>query len=129
MNYQTSIYDELYHRGVLGMKWGHRSSKSSRKSTVSEDHINAQKLKKKGVKSLSNTELKKYNERANLEKQYNDLSKKQTSKGKKIISDILANSGKAAATTLATAAFVYGGKKVLTAAFGEDLVGAMFKKK
>ena len=125
--------NELMHYGILGMHWGKRKASSSDSSTTkkmnSADYKEARSLKKKGYKSLSNAELKKYNERLNLEKQFKDLSKQEQSKGKKFISDVLANSGKTAATTLATAAIVYGGKKLIAAKFGEDVVGSMFKKK
>lgn len=127
-----SVQDEIMHYGVLGMKWGkHRSSTSSpsSKTNVSDDYRESQRIKKKSVSELSNAELRKYNERANLERQFKDLSKKDVSKGQKFVSDILTNSGKTAATTIATAAILYGGKKLIAAKFGEDVVSSMFKKK
>ena len=65
------IEKELKHYGVLGMKWGHR--KQSR--PMSEDAKKAKNLKKKKVSEMSNSELKRLNERMNLEQNYkrNDL--------------------------------------------------------
>ena len=62
--------DELYHSGVLGMRWGRRKVK--RKS--SEDYLNAKKIRKKKISELSNKELQEYNNRKNLEQNYKRLT-------------------------------------------------------
>ena len=83
--------NELYHYGVLGMKWGvrkDRSSGSSRnrgKSSWSDDAREAKALKKKGIKQLSNSELKKLNERTRLEQEYTRLNPSAVSKGWKMV--------------------------------------------
>lgn len=72
---------ELYHYGVLGMKWGvrrtpeqlgHRKSKSSKNVTSnwSDDAKAAAELRKKSVHELSNDELRRLNDRQNLEKNF-----------------------------------------------------------
>lgn len=86
---------DLYHVGILGMRWGHR--KSSGSSDASEDHTTAQNLKKKSLKSLSNSELKKLNERMQLEQNYKNLNPSSISKGSKIVKGVLA-----AGTTVAS---------------------------
>lgn len=68
---------ELKHYGVLGMKWGRR--KQSR--PMSEDAKTAKNLKKKKVSEMSNTELKKLNERMNLEQNYKRLNANTVSRG------------------------------------------------
>lgn len=81
--YYTS--DELYHHGILGMKWGvHRSRSSTGESSsgsrqhkkapveINEDYARAHS--KKSVKSMSNAELKQRIQRFNDEKQYAQLN-------------------------------------------------------
>ena len=71
--------DELYHYGILGMKWGRR------KSRMSQDAREAKALKKKKVSEMSNAELKKLNERRNLERNYKNLNPSAIAKGVAIV--------------------------------------------
>ena len=82
--------DELYHYGILGMKWGVRHDKKSsskprkRKRKVnnySDDVKEYRQIKKKKVSQMSNAELKKLNERRNLETNYHNLNKSKIAKG------------------------------------------------
>lgn len=77
----------LYHHGVKGMRWGVRRKASFRslssaeakkgpRENESEDHKVAQSLKKKSTASLSNQDLKRINERLQLEQNYANLTKK-----------------------------------------------------
>lgn len=90
-----SVDDFLMHYGIKGMRWGVRrgrnvSKKSSKKQSgdASDDHKTARSLKKKGTRSLSNSELKKVNERLQLERQFNALNPKQKSVGKRLASSL-----------------------------------------
>lgn len=79
------IGDFLAHYGVVGMKWGKGKSVSSIGSSSntrkkSQDHIDAMDLKKKRLSELSNTELKKLNQRLQLEQSYTQLMSKQNTK-------------------------------------------------
>ena len=67
--------DELYHYGVLGMKWGRR------KSRMSQDASEARAIKKKKVSEMSNAELKRLNERQNLERIYKQNNKSKIAIG------------------------------------------------
>lgn len=74
--------DELYHHGILGQKWGVRryqnengSLTPSGKKRYSTEHIDARELSKKGVSRLTNDELRRFNERMNLERNYRDLER------------------------------------------------------
>lgn len=95
--------NELYHHGVLGMKWGRRKARtksSSRKSKgkkipLHEDYINAHS--RKSVKSMSDKELKNRLQRLNMEQQYERLNPSKVNAGKKYATKVLA-----AATTTAT---------------------------
>ena len=104
--------DELYHYGILGMKWGVRrfqnkdgsltslgkSRKKSKSADVPthEDYSNAHN--KKSVKSMSDAELRARLNRLQMEKNYQTLiGDDNVSKGKKIVNGLL----KAATTTAA----------------------------
>ena len=80
--------EELYHYGVLGMKWGVRRNRSTSKSSISrkkkqkvdtrsEDSKNVAQIRKKKVKQMSNQELKEVNKRLELETRYTELSNKK----------------------------------------------------
>ena len=59
--------DELYHYGVLGMRWGHRKAKYRN----SKDYNRAHGLRKrKNYKQMSNNELQTVNKRLELENRY-----------------------------------------------------------
>lgn len=82
--------DALAHYGVKGMKWGRRKRD---KRTPSEDHTTARQLSKKKPEELSNVELKKLNERLQLERTYKDLqgknAKEKRDKGQKAVNDVM----------------------------------------
>lgn len=104
--------NELYHHGILGMKWGVRryqnkngsltpQGKSRKKSKDSdtpahEDYSKAHN--KKSVKSMSDAELRARLNRLQMEKNYRSLmGDENVSKGKTVANGILK-----AATTVAT---------------------------
>ncbi len=78
----------LKHHGIKGMKWGVRKDSTSEKSSApthsSSDHVQAESHKttinKHGLKALSNDDLKKLNERMQLEQTYRDLQNKKPTK-------------------------------------------------
>jgi hypothetical protein len=88
--------ENLYHVGVLGMKWGRRKGKTTQSRPNSEDHKESRSLKKNKVSTLSNAELRKLNDRLQLEKQYSALNPSKTQKGLNYVKSITA-----AGTTLA----------------------------
>lgn len=79
--YQIQIDNELYHHGILGMRWGHRKPKESKSSyknpyaTVSSNIKMAnnrftesgKKTKKINIKDMSNKELQSLIDRKRLE--------------------------------------------------------------
>ena len=90
--------NELYHYGVLGMKWGVRkgrstSSKSTRKRKASNYHEDYKKAHSgKSVKYMSDKELNDTNRRLQAERQYDQLTKK-TNIGKQIVNTFIATAG------------------------------------
>lgn len=86
--------NELYHYGVLGMRWGVRKSRASGlslsrpKRVKSEDYTRAKTLKKKKLSELTNAELKELNNRMQLESQYKNLKKQNISMGQKFVTDV-----------------------------------------
>ena len=106
--------NELYHYGVLGMKWGKRkargSSKKSKKDNYHEDYKKAHSGK--SYKSMSNQELGDTNKRLNMERQYKDLTKK-TNAGKKAVNAFVATAGTISAVIGATAVYKKVGNSII----------------
>lgn len=73
--------NELMHYGILGMKWGRR--KATRQT--SDDYRSVKKIRKKHYSEMSNAELRKANERLQLEANYKNLTKKKTGIGKRVV--------------------------------------------
>lgn len=110
--------DQLYHHGIRGQKWGIRrfqnedgtrtSAGKKREQTISksEDHTQSRSDRKKATQGLSNAELKRLNDRLQLEKTYKELTAAEIKRGesfsKSILKDIAKNSITKAGTTLAT---------------------------
>jgi hypothetical protein len=99
--WQYNHTDELYHYGVLGMKWGRRRyrrkdgtlTRAGRKRYGDNTHEDYKKAHdKKSVKLMSVQELRERNNRLNMEKQYHDYTKK-TSKGKAAITAFIKTAG------------------------------------
>lgn len=70
------IGGELKQYGVKGMKWGVIRSKAARakaKGEVSDDHVQSRASAKKKQSEMSNAELKRLNERLQLEKTNREL--------------------------------------------------------
>lgn len=114
--------NELYHYGVLGMKWGVRRSPSKlghkigikRKKKPSEPiHEDYKKAhSKKSVSSMSDAELRNRNNRLQMERQYAQLTQKK-SKGKKIVSGLIATAGTIAAAEGAYKTYKRVGNQIL----------------
>lgn len=106
--------DELYHYGVLGMKWGTRRTQNrlskvdrkAKKGNWSDDAKEAAKIKTKKLNQMSNAELNKLNNRKNLERNYKQLNPGAVKKG-------LAVAGTVAGVLGTVAAIYTNGGKVI----------------
>lgn len=110
--------NELYHYGVLGMKWGVRRSystsggykKRSKKSKPIIDPSYKKAHTKKKLKYMSDDELREVNKRLNLEKNYRDLTRTKK-KGKAVVDAFVGTAGTIAAVMGAYGTYKkYGGK-------------------
>lgn len=107
----NSVETILSHYGKKGMKWGVRKSSSSGQRTTFS----------KAPSKLSDLELGKRIKRMETEKKYNQLNRKDVSEGKKIVTDILASSGRRVATTVLTGASLVAIRAALTSKLGESV--------
>lgn len=131
--------DELYHYGVLGMKWGVRrsgtssvqstSSKKTKKMTADQKKKASMRKDVKNRRTLSDADLKRKIERIKSEKQLKDLTAEEIAPGKKFVSDVLSSSGRKVATALVTGAALYGVKAAMTKNFDiKEAAGYMTPK-
>lgn len=109
---------ELYHYGIKGMKWGVRK-KRSKTDGWSDDAKEAYRIKKKKVNQMSNAELRKVNERRNLERNYKQLNPNVVKRGVAVVATT--------AAAIGTMATLYNNGSNLVK-IGQKIVEGMKKK-
>lgn len=111
--------NELRHYGVLGMKWGVRRTPdqlaraAKKRGDWSEEAKDLKTIRSKKVKSLSNAELRRANERLNLEKNYRDLTPQSVRAGMSYLAGAVTLTAGALSIYKNYGALVKVGKKVI----------------
>ena len=131
---------QLYHHGIPGMKWGVRryqnndgtrtpaGKKRDGRHGKSEDHMKSRDGKKKGIDGLSNDELKKLNERLQLEEIYKRLTASDIQKSEKWVKKSI-ESARDQAVTEFSKGLMLGSAKLLVKKISPEFAEAAFKIK
>lgn len=119
--------NELYHYGIKGMKWGVRrfqnkdgsytpaGKKRRSQEDWSDDAKEAANIKKKSVNQMSNSELRKLNERQNLERQHKQLNPSRVKRGMAVVAAIAGGMGTIAALYNNSNQLIRAGKAIVEA--------------
>ena len=93
----TSWETELWHHGIKGQKWGVRRTaeelghitEAGSRTADAVGRLTSRKKKNTSVKNMSDEELRRRVNRLNMERQYSDLTRNDTSKGVEVVKDVL----------------------------------------
>jgi hypothetical protein len=136
--------NQLYHYGILGQKWGVRrfqnkdgtrtpaGKRRDEISEKSEDHVKSRDSKSKAPSGLSNEELKKLNERLQLEETYKKLTTEKIERGESFVKKAIVKGAGEALSEFSKGVFL-GSAKILVQQmapqFAEDAFGMKPKDK
>lgn len=104
---------DLYHYGVLGMKWGVRRYQPYAKGEKHKGKFLGKKRSKTDISTLSDAELRQRLNRLQMEKQYSQLTRKEISTGKKFVKDVVGTAAKTTAVAYTSKAIVGVVKKAM----------------
>lgn len=138
----TTPIDQLYHYGILGQKWGVRRFQkedgtrtpagkkrdAAREVQKSEDHIKSRSDKKKSPEGLSNEELRKLNERLQLEATFKNLTTEKIQKSESFVKKALRDASGQALTDF-TKGVLLGSAKLFVKSISPSFAEAAFNIK
>ena len=134
---QTPI-DKLYHHGILGQKWGRRRFQNSdgtrtsagkkREIEESDDYIKSRRDKNKSPEGLSTEELRKLNERLQLESTYKNLTTEKIQKSESFVKKAIRSAGEQALSEFAKGVFL-GSAKLLVKEISPEFARTAFSVK
>ena len=134
--------NQLYHHGIPGQKWGIRRFQNpdgtrtaagkkrdgNLDAEKSEDHVRSREHKKRATEGLSNEELRKLNERLQLEATYKNLTTEKIQKSESFVKSSLKNAGSQALTEFSKSVFL-GSAKLLVKNISPEFAEAAFNIK
>lgn len=139
----TTPIDQLYHYGIIGMRWGRRryqnedgsrtmlgrsQDRTSGRDKRAEEYQRTKDAKKKGTQRLSNEDLKKINERLVLEQTYRKLTEADRAKSESWVKNSIQKAAEGAVTDFTKGMFL-GTAKLLVKNFSPEFAEAAFSLK
>lgn len=139
----TTPIDQLYHHGIIGMKWGRRRyqnkdgtrtaagkkrDRMNGRNDRAEEYEKTRTAKKKGIDKFSNEELRKINERLQLEDTYKRLTAPQMKKSESWVKQSIQKAAEGAVTDFTKGVFL-GSAKLLVKNISPEFAEVAFSLK
>ena len=139
----TTPIDQLYHHGIIGMKWGRRRyqnkdgtrtaagkkrDRMNGRNDRAEEYEKTRTAKKKGIDKFSNEDLRKINERLQLEDTYKRLTAPQMKKSESWVKQSIQKAAEGAVTDFTKGVFL-GSAKLLVKNISPEFAEVAFSLK
>jgi len=129
--------NQLYHYGIKGQKWyvrrfqkadGSLTSEGKKRYADSDDYIESRARKERATRGLSNDELRRLNERLQLENTYRSLSQEKLRKSESFVQKALRDAAGQALTDFSKNVML-GGAKLLVSKVSPQFANIAFNIK